>query len=193
MARSRLWHPRGLVQAAAGPDLRLHACAVGGCTEFAGGRAAYDALIDIECRLSTLIAEYSISTSRARLGVVNCSKHQRRQFPPAPQTLVRTIAGSRGKTLGLAAGCILGMPSSEGRVLRRALIVDATAPQFVSTRYWRINVLVMWHNRCTVHRGTRFDDLDLKRDVQRATVPDVAVSCAQEGARGRLRRATAAP
>jgi alpha-ketoglutarate-dependent 2,4-dichlorophenoxyacetate dioxygenase len=39
----------------------------------------------------------------------------------------------------------------------------------------------MWDNRCTMHRGTEFDDLRWKRDVQRATVRDVANSCEQEG------------
>jgi alpha-ketoglutarate-dependent 2,4-dichlorophenoxyacetate dioxygenase len=39
----------------------------------------------------------------------------------------------------------------------------------------------MWDNRCTMHRGTEFDDLRWKRDVQRATVCDVANSCEQEG------------
>jgi hypothetical protein len=39
----------------------------------------------------------------------------------------------------------------------------------------------MWDNRCTMHRGTEFDDLRWKRDVQRATVSDVANSCEQEG------------
>jgi hypothetical protein len=34
----------------------------------------------------------------------------------------------------------------------------------------------MWDNRCTMHRGTPFDDLRWKRDVQRATVSDIANS-----------------
>jgi alpha-ketoglutarate-dependent 2,4-dichlorophenoxyacetate dioxygenase len=31
----------------------------------------------------------------------------------------------------------------------------------------------MWDNRCTMHRGTDFDDWRWKRDVQRATVSDI--------------------
>ena len=41
--------------------------------------------------------------------------------------------------------------------------------------------LVIWDNRQTLHRGTPFDDLRWKRDVQRATVEDIANSCAQAG------------
>ena len=41
--------------------------------------------------------------------------------------------------------------------------------------------LVIWDNRCTMHRGSEFDDLRWKCDMQRATVSDVANSCEQEG------------
>jgi len=105
-------------------------------------------------------------------------------IPASAASLVRTIAESRRTTLDFAGRtrCILGMPSSEGWAPRDALFADATAPQFISTLCWQVNDLVMWHNRGTRHRGTPFDDLHLKRDVQRATVSDVAVSCAQGGA-----------
>ena len=57
----------------------------------------------------------------------------------------------------------------------------ATQRQFVYTHRWRVHDLVIWDNRCTMHRGTDFDDLRWKRDMQRATVSDVANSCEQEG------------
>ena len=44
---------------------------------------------------------------------------------------------------------------------------------------WRLHDLVIWDNRCTLHRGTAFDDLRWRRDFQRATVADVANSCEQ--------------
>ena len=39
----------------------------------------------------------------------------------------------------------------------------------------------MWDNRCTMHRGTDYDDLRWVRNMQRATVSDVANTCEQEG------------
>ena len=42
-------------------------------------------------------------------------------------------------------------------------------------------------NRCTMRRGTEFDDLRWKRDMQRATVCDVANSCEQAGIKVRRR------
>ncbi len=41
--------------------------------------------------------------------------------------------------------------------------------------------LVTWDNRCTMHRGTDYDNLRRTRDMQRATACDIANSCAQEG------------
>jgi alpha-ketoglutarate-dependent 2,4-dichlorophenoxyacetate dioxygenase len=60
------------------------------------------------------------------------------------------------------------------------LIEHVTQRQFVYTHRWRPRDLVMWDNRCTMHRGTDYDDLRWVRDMQRATVSDVAGACAQE-------------
>ena len=157
---------------------------VGGHTEFADERAAYDALPeDMKRRLASLVAEHSIFTSRARIGFSNFSDEERRELPPVPQVVVRTILESGRKSLYLAshAGRIFGMGEAEGRALIDELVAHATQRQFVYTHRWRLNDLVMWDNRCTMHRGTDFDDLRWKRDVQRATVSDVATSCEQEG------------
>jgi alpha-ketoglutarate-dependent 2,4-dichlorophenoxyacetate dioxygenase len=73
------------------------------------------------------------------------------------------------------------MPELDGRALIDDLIAHATQRQFVYTHRWRVYDLVIWDDRCTLHRGTKFDDLRWKRDMQRATVSDVANSCEQEG------------
>ncbi|TMJ49795.1 MAG: TauD/TfdA family dioxygenase [Alphaproteobacteria bacterium] len=150
---------------------------VGGHTEFADERAAYDALPEaMKRRLEGLVAEHSIFNSRGRLGFSNFSEEERQSLPPVPQALVRVIAESGRKSLYLAshAGRIFGMPEAEGRALIDQLIEHATRRQFVYTHRWRVNDLVMWDDRCTMHRGTAFDDLRFRRDVQRATVSDVA-------------------
>src|SRR6266566_1945176 len=152
--------------------------------EFADVRAAYDALPEaMKRRLEGLVAEHSIFNSRGRLGFSNFSEDERQSLPPVPQALVRVIAESGRKSLYLAshAGRIFGMPDAEGRALIDQLIEHATRRQFVYTHRWRVNDLVMWDDRCTMHRGTAFDDLRFRRDVQRATVSDVANTCEQEG------------
>jgi alpha-ketoglutarate-dependent 2,4-dichlorophenoxyacetate dioxygenase len=134
------------------------------------------------------VAEHSILYSRARLGFSDFSEEERRAMPPVPQAVVRTIPESGRKSLYLAshAGRIFGMPEAEGRALIDELIAHATQRQFVYTHRWRVHDLVMWDDRCTMHHGTGFDDLRWKRDLQRATVRDVANSCEQEGIAGSL-------
>jgi alpha-ketoglutarate-dependent 2,4-dichlorophenoxyacetate dioxygenase len=184
---NRLWHTDSSFKRLPARASLLYARSIppiGGHTEFADERAAYDALPEeTKLRLNCLVAEHSIFNSRARLGFTNFSDEEQREMPPVPQVVVRTIPESGGKSLYVAshAGRIFGMSEHESRALIDQLIAHATQRQFVYTHRWRVNDLVMWDNRCTMHRGTEFDDLRWKRDVQRATVSDIANSCEQEG------------
>jgi alpha-ketoglutarate-dependent taurine dioxygenase len=83
-------------------------------------------------------------------------------------------------------------PSLEGRrSLRRRLLVCCTTSDahprgrvvmsIYRGRSRRVHDLVIWDNRFTMHRGTAFDGLRRRRDVQRATASDVAKACEQEG------------
>jgi alpha-ketoglutarate-dependent 2,4-dichlorophenoxyacetate dioxygenase len=184
---NRLWHTDSSFKRLPARASLLYArsiAPVGGHTEFADERAAYDALPEaMKRRLDGLVVEHSIFNSRARLGFTDFSDDERRSMPAVPQVLVRTIPESGRKSLYLAshAGRIFGMPDAEGRALIEELIAHATQRQFVYTHRWRVHDLVIWDNRCTMHRGTEFDDLRWKRDVQRATVSDIANTCEQAG------------
>jgi alpha-ketoglutarate-dependent 2,4-dichlorophenoxyacetate dioxygenase len=96
---------------------------------------------------------------------------------------VRTIPQNQRKSLYVAshAGRIFGMADDAGRALIDRLIDHVTQRQFVYTHRWRANELVMWDNRCTMHRGTDYDDLRYVRDMRRVTVSDVANTCEQAG------------
>jgi alpha-ketoglutarate-dependent 2,4-dichlorophenoxyacetate dioxygenase len=184
---NRLWHTDSSFKRLPARASLLYARSIpplGGHTEFADERAAYDALSDeMKRRLGSLVAEHSIFNSRARLGFTEFSDEERQGMPPVPQVVVRTIPESDRKSLYLAshAGRIFGMPDQEGRALIEELVAHATQRQFVYTHRWRVHDLVIWDNRSTMHRGTDFDDLRWKRDMQRATVCDVANSCEQAG------------
>ena len=184
---NRLWHTDSSFKRLPARASLLYARLippVGGHTEFADERAAYDALPDeMKRRIDGLVVEHSIFTSRARLGFTNFSDEERQGLPPVPQVLVRTIPETGRKSLYLAshAGRVFGMPEDEGRALIDQLVAHATQRQFVYTHRWRVHDLVIWDNRCTMHRGADFDDLRWKRDMQRATVCDIANSCEQAG------------
>jgi alpha-ketoglutarate-dependent 2,4-dichlorophenoxyacetate dioxygenase len=184
---NRLWHTDSSFKRLPALASLLYARSIpplGGHTEFADERAAYDALPEhMKRRLDGLVAEHSIFNSRARLGFTEFSDEERQNMPPVPQALVRTIPQNGRKSLYLAshAGRLFGLPEQESRALIDELIAHATQRQFVYTHRWRVHDLVIWDNRCTMHRGTQFDDLRWKRDMQRATVSDVGNSCEQEG------------
>ena len=184
---NRLWHTDSSFKRLPALASLLYAQTippVGGHTEFADERAAYDALPEAtKRRLDGLVAEHSIFNSRAKLGFTDFSAEEQQGMPPVPQVLVRTIPETGRKSLYLAshAGRILGLPEQEGRALIEELVAHATQRQFIYTHRWRVHDLVIWDNRCTMHRGTDFDDLRWKRDMQRATVSDIANSCEQAG------------
>ena len=184
---NRLWHSDSTFKLTPAYASLLYARSippVGGHTEFADMRAAWEALPEaMKQKIDTLVCEHSIFNSRARLGFTNFSADERAAMPPVPQVMVRTIPQTGRKCLYLAshAGRVIGMEEGEGKALIDELMAHATQRQFVYTHRWRVGDLVIWDNRQTMHRGTAFDDLRWKRDVQRATVEDIANSCAQAG------------
>jgi len=157
---------------------------VGGLTEFADLRAAYDALpASTQRKLEGLVAEHAIAYSRKKTGFALFNEAENRRLPPVPQMLVRTIPETGRRTLYLAShiGRIFEMPEREGNALIEELTAHATQRQFVYAHRWRPQDLVLWDNRCTMHRGTDYDDLRWVRDMRRTTVSDVANSCEQAG------------
>ena len=186
-AGNRLWHTDSSFKLLPALCSLLYARSVapiGGHTEFADQRAAYDALPDaMKSKLRGLVAEHWIATSRRRSGFADFTGEEQRRLPPVPQMLVRTLPQNGRKSLYVAshAGPVYGMPDAEGRDLIDELIAHVTQRQFVYTHRWRPNELVMWDNRCTMHRGTEYDDLRWVRDMRRVTISDVANTCEQEG------------
>lgn len=184
---NRMWHTDSSFRRVPAKASLLYARSippVAGHTEFADMRAAYDALSDDMKRgLRGLVAEHAIMHSRRKLGFTDFSDEENQNLPPVPQAVVRKHAGSGRVGLYLAshAGKIFGMKEEEGKELLAELIRHATQRQYVYTHRWRLHDLVMWDNRCTMHRARGYDDLRWPRDMQRATVSDVAPTCEQEG------------
>jgi len=92
--------------------------------------------------------------------------------------IVQTHQGSGRKTLYIAAHAshIVGMPVHEGRALLRRLIDHATQPQFTFSVTYNVGDLVIWDNRCSMHRGGDYDDRNYRRDMRRTTVRDGAAA-----------------
>lgn len=175
---NRLWHTDSSFKAPSGYASLLYARSVapiGGHTEFADLRAAYDALpAAMKKRLEGLIGEHSLMYSRRRLGFTSFTPEEITAFAPVRRPLVRHIPESGRDSLYIAShiGRIGGMDDAEAEALLAALTAHAIQRQFVYTHRWRVGDLVMWDNRCTMHRGTEYDDLRWPRDLQRSTTSD---------------------
>jgi len=150
--------------------------AVGGQTEYADMRAAWDALPEAKQReLDGLVAEHSIFQSRKRLGFTQFNPEIDRLLPPVRQLLVRHHKRSGRSSLYLAshASHVIGWPEAKGAALIDELMDFATEPRFVYRHRWRKNDVVMWDNRCTMHRGRPWDAGKYRRVMHNTKAADI--------------------
>jgi alpha-ketoglutarate-dependent 2,4-dichlorophenoxyacetate dioxygenase len=179
-----LWHSDSSFRAIPAKYSLLSARVVnpqGGDTEFADMRAAYDGLDeDTRREIADYVCEHSLMYSRGSLGFLEYTDEEKQLFKPVRQRLVRThpVTGRKSLYLSSHAGTILGMPMPYARILMRDLNEHATQPRFVYVHKWKVNDLVMWDNRQTMHRGRRYDETQ-PRDVRRTTVAGDAPTVAQ--------------
>ena len=177
---NQLWHTDSSFRQRSATWSMLHARVIppdGADTEFVDTRAIYDALPDrMKSRIESAVAEHSIWHSRAKLGGYTPTDEERASRPPARHPLVRRHPGSGRKALYIAshASHIIGWPVEEGRALLEELIEFATQPQFIYAHKWRVGDLVIWDNRCTLHRATPYQSTQYVRDLRRTTIIDVA-------------------
>ena len=142
-----------------------------GETEFVDTRAAYDRLPDdLKARVDDLTVQHNVWRSREKAGFQDVDT-MRNSIPPARHPLVRISAsGRKALYIGSHADFIIDLPLEEGRALLETLVARATQPELVYAHQWRKGDLVIWDNRCTMHRATVFDYLTHKRDLRRTTI-----------------------
>jgi alpha-ketoglutarate-dependent 2,4-dichlorophenoxyacetate dioxygenase len=146
---------------------------VGADTEFVDTRQVYDALPhDLRTKAADAVAEHWFWKTRSRAGFVTVTEEMRRAMPPVSHPVVRVIPESGRKALyiGNHATHILGWPREEGAQFLETLNAFATQPRFVHAHRWCDGDLVIWDNRCTVHRATKYDVFRYKRDLRRTTI-----------------------
>ena len=174
---NRLWHSDSSFKRVPARYSLLSARIIpswGGETQFADMRAAWDALPDrMKARIEGMICEHTQIFSRGKIGFTDWAKEELDKMAPVPQLMVRTHPGSGRKSVYLSshAGRIRGMEEPEARMLLLDLSEFATQPQFVYTHTWKVGDLVMWDNRCTMHRAREYDETEV-RDLHRTTVSD---------------------
>lgn len=153
----------------------------GGNTEFIDTRLVYEELPDdTKARIETLQAEHFLWFSRERAGLKEITEEMRRRMPPVQHALVRVSAsGRKALYIGAHASHVVGMPLDEGRALLEELYAFATQAKFVYSHKWRQGDLVIWDNRCTLHRAGEFrTTLTHVRDLRRTTINEYGPECA---------------
>jgi alpha-ketoglutarate-dependent taurine dioxygenase len=145
----------------------------GGDTEFANTAMGYSMLPEAtKRRIAGLRVVFCWGASGGK------SLKAMREDPPVDHPLVRTHPDTRRKALYLGnhASHIRGMCEAEGAALLDDLLEHTTQRQFVYAHRWRMGDLVLWDNRCLLHRAVANYDAGkhrriMHRSVVRGSVP----------------------
>jgi alpha-ketoglutarate-dependent taurine dioxygenase len=170
------WHSDKSYHAVPSLMTMLHAVELppkGGETQFANTAKAYAALPEEDKALvAALRAIHSWEASRIQSNSRPATAEQMAERPPVDHPVVRTHPDTGAKVLYLGnhASHIVGWPLEQGQVLMRRLLAHATQAPFVYTHRWRQGDLVLWDNRCSVHRALPHEAMGTHRRVLHRTV-----------------------
>jgi alpha-ketoglutarate-dependent taurine dioxygenase len=138
--------------------------AEGGETGWADMRAAYDALDpDLRSRVETLSAHHSLAYSQAKLGHAHADGSEysgygfRDAAPLRPLVKVHPETGRRSLLIGRHAYGIPGLDAEASERLLADLVEGACRPPRVYYHRWDVGDVVLWDNRCLLHRACPWD------------------------------------
>ncbi len=146
----------------------------GGDTGFADMYSAYDALPpDDQRQMETMRAMHNLNFSRNRRHAEDpMTEAQRKAVPPIEQPVVRVHpeTGRKAMYLGDHAESIVGMGYEEGRAFIDALNERIVANCRTYFHSWRPRDLIVWDNRCLMHKAGAYDTANEPRVIRRCTV-----------------------
>jgi taurine dioxygenase len=137
----------------------------GGDTEFADMVAAYDALTDtMKRRIAQLRGIHAVSKLKNRRVQVSPRRPDGKDFyerqkslPDQIWPLIRTHPATGRKALYLSPRFTIGIEGineAEADEILDTLFAHQTRDEFVYRHKWKNGDLVMWDNRCVIHRAT---------------------------------------
>tara|TARA_B100001287_G_scaffold96357_1_gene80964 strand:- start:2449 stop:3369 length:921 start_codon:yes stop_codon:yes gene_type:complete len=134
----------------------------GGETEFADMRAAYDELASpLVKKISALSAFHSLYQSQAKNGYkVETGKgygYHTEGAPLRPLVKKHPVTGRNALCIGRHAYKIPGMDDKEANNLLDSLLEEACQPPRLYKHSWSTGDLVIWDNRCVLHRACPYD------------------------------------
>ncbi len=151
----------------------------GGLTEFVSTRAAYRRLPEAEqVLLDPLITIHDYTYSRSKVSPDAVSPALSKSLPPVRQKLVRRNARADAKNLFIGSHVreVEGMEAGESRALLDRLVDHAAKPENIYAHAWCPSDLVIWDNRCLLHRGSGYDADKHRRRMRQTRVTGAASS-----------------
>ena len=135
---------------------------VGGQTQWADMRAAYDALDDeAKERIADLSAYHSIKYSQARIGhtdnIVGGYGYDVEDPPLRPLVKIHKVTGRPALYIGRHAYGIPGLDPAESEKLLDELLDFACRTPRIYEHAWQPGDVVIWDNRCVLHRARPYD------------------------------------
>jgi len=147
--------------------------AEGGDTEFANTAMSYAALpAKTKREIAGLRVVFRWGAGFGDSTGGSAAQASLRERPPVDHPLVRTHpqTGAKALYLGNHSSHIQGLPEADGKALLEALLEHATQRQFVYRHWWRMGDLVMWDNRCLLHRAVANYEMGSERRILHRTV-----------------------
>jgi taurine dioxygenase len=171
------WHTDGSWRRTTGQATIIYGEIVpeeGGQTHFCDMYGAYERLPEAwKAKIANLRAVHNLDFSRNRRhGHEPMTEEQKKAVPPVDHPIVRTHPETHRKCLFLGdhAEYVVGMPYDEGRALIDELNALAIHPDLCYEHHWTPGELIVWDNRCLMHRATGYDPATQRRVVRRCTV-----------------------
>ncbi len=151
----------------------------GGETLFVSTRSAHDRLPEErKAELDPLIAIHDYVYSRSKVAPDAVSPRMAETLPPVRHRLVRRNPSNGAPALFIGSHVreIEGIGEQESRPLLDGLIEHATAEAHIYAHKWQPNDLVIWDNRCLIHRGAGYDADRFRRYMRQTRVRGVCSS-----------------
>ncbi len=146
-----------------------------GDTEFASMRIGWETLPEEKrAAIEGLSALHSYAHTLGHFGEHGVKKSELDELPSAEHPVVRSDHPAGSKSLYVSGHIerVVGMAPEAGRALKHELIDWCTRPGYVYRHQWRRHDLVLWDNRCALHRATNIPPRE-RRLMHRTTVAGV--------------------
>ena len=171
------WHTDDSYKAVPCSLTMLYGVAVpqtGGDTQFTNMYAAYDGLdAATKRRLEGLKAIHQYDSSRKGTRIATLTSGETAQLPAVVHPLVRTHPETGRRALYLNPNrmeAVAGLNRPASDALLDTLIAHAIQPRYQYRHRWQAGDILIWDNRCTMHKANADYPLDATRLMHRIIV-----------------------